>query len=401
MRRFVTFVVLLTLTALTATPAAAQTGDSTSGCPEPQPGVPVDPNAAVCVSIAQQHDADGIALRNGRFYTQATSDPTRGFAVVNSTDAQFWSEFLRLGGVPNAGYPISRPFVWDGFPTQAFQKLILQWRPAEGRAVPMNTIDLLHEAGQDDWLRVFRATPPIADWSADAGRAWPDIVAAHQALLTDPDLRAAYFAVDDSITRYGLPMAPIEDTGGVLTLRAQRAILQKWLTDTPWAQAGHVTIANGGDLAKEAGLLPASALLPDPAPAGPGVDYEPMGDVRNLDLDLAVEPRTTNGQPVTISLRITNPTSETIRWWTGLPVADFEVLSDGQVFWRYSIDKVFPAIAKLIELAPGESMTEQEVWSLQNNAGVPAPPGTYQAVGILMASANDDLRSPPATFTVR
>ncbi|HEX2171303.1 MAG TPA: N-acetylmuramoyl-L-alanine amidase, partial [Dehalococcoidia bacterium] len=93
-----------------------------------------------------------------------------------------------------------------------------------------------------------------------AGRPWPEVVAVHQALLTDPDLRAAYFAVADPVTIYGLPMAPVQDMGNVLVLRAQRGILQKWLVDVPWARAGQVTIANSGDVAKEAGLLPTAAL---------------------------------------------------------------------------------------------------------------------------------------------
>ncbi|HEX2172453.1 MAG TPA: hypothetical protein VHL09_08405, partial [Dehalococcoidia bacterium] len=73
----------------------------------------------------------------------------------------------------------------------------------------------------------------------------------------------AYFAVADPVTIYGLPMAPVQDMGNVLVLRAQRGILQKWLVDVPWARAGQVTVANSGDVAKEAGLLPAEALVPE------------------------------------------------------------------------------------------------------------------------------------------
>ena len=121
----------------------------------------------------------------------------------------------------------------------------------------------MHERGLDPWLPTVRATPAIADWSSDAGRSWPDIVAAHQALLTEPDIQTVYFAVGDPVTLDGLPMAPIQDMGNVLVLRAQRGILQKWLTDVPCAAAGQVTVANSGDLAKEAGLLPAAALDPE------------------------------------------------------------------------------------------------------------------------------------------
>ena len=42
----------------------------------------------------------------------------------------------------------------------------------------------------------------------------------------------------------------------------QRAVLQLWLDDFPWARAGTVTVANGGDLAKQLGLFPQAALAP-------------------------------------------------------------------------------------------------------------------------------------------
>ena len=128
-------------------------------------------------------------------------------------------------------------------------------------------IDELHEHGLDAWFKADRETPPLADWSSDTGKPWDEIVTGHQALLTDPDIRAAYFAVDDPLTLYGLPMAPIQNLGNVLVLRAQRGIIQKWLVATPWAAAGQVTIANSGDVAKEAGLLPETATVPGLPPA--------------------------------------------------------------------------------------------------------------------------------------
>lgn len=200
---------------------------------------------------------------DGRFFrlpTGADDENTLLFSVIDDREARFWSEFERLGGLEGVGYPISQRFIWDGFPTQAFQKMVLQWRAGDGRVTAVNVVDLLHERGLDGWLLTERATPLPADWSSDAGLAWPDVMAAHLELLTDPDIRASYFAVEDPVTVYGLPMAPIQDQGNVLVLRAQRGILQKWLVDVPWAKVGQVTVANSGDLAKESGLLPESAL---------------------------------------------------------------------------------------------------------------------------------------------
>ena len=128
---------------------------------------------------------------NGWFYSQAAGQPSRGFVVLDDAGARFWTEFQRLGSVDGVGYPISQRFVWNGFPSQAFQKMVFQWRADEGRVYAVNVLDLLHEQGRDDWLRAARSTPGIADWSSDDGKPWPEVVAAHQALLTDPDLRAA------------------------------------------------------------------------------------------------------------------------------------------------------------------------------------------------------------------
>ena len=350
-----------------------------------------------------------FALSNGWFYTQASGQPGRGFAVTDEAGEPFWSEFRRLGGVSGVGYPISQRFVWDGFVSQAFQKMVFQWRPEVGRVYAINVIDVMHERGLDDWLRVVRATPPMADWSSDRGswghRSWPEIVAAHQALLTDPDIRAAYYAVDDPVTLYGLPMAPIQNMGGVLVLRMQRGIIQKWLTDVPWARAGQVTIANSGDVAKEAGLLPAAALEPVPAPIPPPDRTSPMSPLR---VTLTGEPRVTTGQPVELTLRVTNVTSQTARWWTGLPIADFVALRNGAEQWRWSTGRAFPAVARVIELAPGETETFRETWPLVDDSGRRVPPGEYQLVGILTSSpASDDLarpvpiRSAPVTVTVR
>ena len=81
----------------------------------------------------------------------------------------------------------------------------------------------------------------------------------------DRAIRAAYFADPDPIQRFGLPMG-YGRHGPAFVIRCQRAVFQRWKEDVPWAKAGQVTIANGGDLAKEAGILPEDALAPESAP---------------------------------------------------------------------------------------------------------------------------------------
>jgi hypothetical protein len=209
-------------------------------------------------------------LSNGHFYTQANGQAlgasTKGFAVVDDGEARMWSEVRRLGGPSGIGYPISRRFKWDGFVSQAMQKGVLQWRPLEGRASLVNVFDEMGRRGLDVWLDSHRQVPEAIKWSSDDGRSWPEVVSNHQALLDlNLAIRGKYFSVDDPINLFGLPMS-FGDMGNNYTLRAQRVVFQQWKVDVPWAAAGQVTVANGGDIAKEAGLLPDESLEPEDAP---------------------------------------------------------------------------------------------------------------------------------------
>jgi N-acetylmuramoyl-L-alanine amidase len=70
------------------------------------------------------------------------------------------------------------------------------------------------------------------------------------------------------MTLFGLPASRVEDMGNHYAVRLQRAVIQLWKVDVPWAKAGQTTVANGGDIAKEAGLFPGEPLRPAPAGGG-------------------------------------------------------------------------------------------------------------------------------------
>ena len=97
------------------------------------------------------------------------------------------------------------------------------------------------------------------------GATWAQIIANRQALLnTHPAIRARYFSVGAPLTVFGLPVSRVEDMGNHYAIRTQRAVFQQWKEAVPWARAGEVTIANGGDIAKELGWLSGAALQPEP-----------------------------------------------------------------------------------------------------------------------------------------
>ncbi|MER3406286.1 MAG: hypothetical protein C4289_14920 [Chloroflexota bacterium] len=67
--------------------------------------------------------------------------------------------------------------------------------------------------------------------------------------------------------RYGLPMSLPERFGPFVSQRFQRVTLQLWLDTVPGMPApGTVVRVLAGDLAKEAGLIPAEAMRPQPPP---------------------------------------------------------------------------------------------------------------------------------------
>ncbi|GEM_PF-6899357 len=210
-------------------------------------------------------------IPNGHFYTQANGQGGAGgagYAVVDDDQATFWSEFQRLGGVSALGYPISQRYALaDGLTYQAFQKAILQWDPGARTARPANIFDQLSAAGRDSWLATLKQTPPSRDWSADQGQPFERVVANHLALLdANPAIKAIYLADPAYLDHFGLPMG-VADYGNVAVVRCQRAVFQQWRVATQFATTGQVLIANGGDNAKDAGLIPAAAAAPLPPPA--------------------------------------------------------------------------------------------------------------------------------------
>jgi hypothetical protein len=211
-------------------------------------------------------------LPNGHFYEQANGFNGAGgigYSVTDDADAAFWTEFQRLGGVAQLGYPITGRFQHKGFLTQAFQKLALQWRPDTQQAVPVNVFDDLNERGADAWLDRERQIPPAADTSPDAGLSFDEVMSRHIALLDQyPALADFYQNAPDAVTRYGLPLS-VKDYGTFVAVRLQRGTLQLWTIDTPFVQAGSVVAGNGSDVAKEVGLWPPEATAPVPAPNPP------------------------------------------------------------------------------------------------------------------------------------
>ncbi|HLY67641.1 MAG TPA: hypothetical protein VKU60_19035, partial [Chloroflexota bacterium] len=259
--------------AATPTPLPAPAPAAAPPAPQPPPAGPPGPP-----------DSD---LPVGHFYTQTagSAGSQYGYRITNEGGIGLWSEFQRLGGVAALGYPVSRRFVFDGYIAQATQKVLLQWRPEANppQVYFANVFDKLHDLGQDSALQTSFQIPPQLDPALfDAGKSPDQARADRLALLNaDPAIAARYNAGQPSpLLENGLPTSTVTNQGPFLVVRAERTAIQHWLTDNPASgiRRGDVTVVNGGDVAKQLGLVPADAAVPEtingqlalaPAPPAP------------------------------------------------------------------------------------------------------------------------------------
>lgn len=240
-------------------------------------------------SISESKQAESAPLEapldfsvpNGRFFTQTNGNGggDLGYRVADEDGIAFWTAFQKLGGVDVVGYPVSQRFRWNDFTVQAFQKLVLQWRPDTKEIAFVNIFDELNLAGKDRWLRDVRSTPERISLDEN-GKTWDQIVAGRIALLdANPAIKAQYLRTPDYLNRYGLPTSRVEDVGNAYVVRFQRAVMQQWKVDVPWAKAGQVTVANGGDIGKEAGLYSKEATEFERLPEYADLTSTPHGAV--------------------------------------------------------------------------------------------------------------------------
>ena len=133
--------------------------------------------------------------------------------------------------------------------------------------------------------------------------SWDAIVKGRLGFLdANPAIKGRYFAVADPLTLYGLPASRVEDMGNHFAIRLQRAVIQQWKVDVPWARAGEVTVANGGDIAKESGLFPEIALQPGTADGGaaaPAPPAAPSGTATAPTFGMMPRSLVTSGSPWT------------------------------------------------------------------------------------------------------
>lgn len=103
------------------------------------------------------------------------------------------------------------------------------------------------------------------------------------------------------------------------------------------------------------------------------------------------------GRGARFTLRACNTTNETreLTFASGQRY-DFEVSRNGELVWRWSDGRAFTQIYGTEQWGPGQCKTYNDSWDGTNSDGGIAPPGSYQAVGIVASSPQ--LRSAPKSF---
>ncbi len=282
-----------------------------------------------------------VSSASGQRLEHDSSSVIFDYEVTNDYGILFADEFERLGGAPTLGYPASYRFrLDDGFVYQVTQGALLQWRPEVKRAYLANTFEMLEHAGFDQWLLDTKGIPlPIKDDGSDGD--WGIAKEIRLAWLTNDQIKARFLANPNpeviaswsenrAIELYGLPMSYPEKHGPFISQRFQRVALQLWVEEVAGMPAvGTVVRVLGGDLLKEACLIPSYALSPKErmsCASGSYVVQTPRPNRRPTMASNAnlLPSSSTTKSPTTAAFSLPTSTSawaELRRWDTRLPTA--------------------------------------------------------------------------------
>jgi uncharacterized protein (DUF58 family) len=100
----------------------------------------------------------------------------------------------------------------------------------------------------------------------------------------------------------------------------------------------------------------------------------------SMTVELSVPAHVRAGEPVPLTVRATNRgTAPVTLYLRGRPIAFEVIVTDarGKVVWRRLKGATISMVLQVRELKPGESLTLEDIWPQQTNAGAAVEPGEY------------------------
>ena len=207
-------------------------------------------------TTASALECEGVVLDDGCLFTitgSDTPDPDDGYSVTNAHGVPFF-DFVRARDLQSIGYPISQRWASEAFTLQAFQKVILQWDPGEGRMKYYNTLDALANRYPEVELP---NVPPHQVLETEGDGDFATVARAHLALLDEnAAIKERFLREPAWLDLYGLPIAYQEQEvdghpQGLQLLRTQRTVFEIWNVSAPGTTVGQVNRQNVPDKVKK------------------------------------------------------------------------------------------------------------------------------------------------------
>jgi hypothetical protein len=126
-------------------------------------------------------------------------------------------------------------------------------------------------------------------------------------------------------------------------------------------------------------------------------EYSMASPPDSLRFEIDVPSSAREGEPVPITLRVSNDGSQPIELHLRGRTIAFDIIvagEDGEVVWRRLEGQTVPAILQVIDLAPGRSLELRDIWSQETNAGEQVGPGLYRVNGALPTGSLRALETP-------
>jgi intracellular proteinase inhibitor BsuPI len=123
----------------------------------------------------------------------------------------------------------------------------------------------------------------------------------------------------------------------------------------------------------------------------------------SMTLRLAVPTRVRVGEPVPVTLSVTNRGATPLTLYLkGRPIA-FDIVvrrKGGEIIWRRLHGATIAMVLRVETVPPGDSMQLEDVWPQRTQAGAPVQPGDYTVTGELPTDGPEPLRSAAAPLRI-